>query len=56
MKSPSKDLLSFFMIAIGWMWLLNLPRVMASQGIITFLSSPYLKIIGNTHLNFQKDG
>lgn len=34
MKSPRKQLLPFFMIAFAWMWLLNLPRLLDSFGVI----------------------
>lgn len=30
--SKRKELITFFMIAFGWMWLINLPRVMAAFG------------------------
>jgi len=34
MKDSKKELLTFFIIAFGWMWLLNAPRVLASYEII----------------------
>ncbi|NIQ09909.1 MAG: CPBP family intramembrane metalloprotease [Gammaproteobacteria bacterium] len=32
MKSTKKELITFFLLAFGWMWLLNLPRVLATLG------------------------
>ena len=32
MKSTKKDLIAFFLIAFGWMWLINLPRLLAAFG------------------------
>ncbi len=32
MKSTKKELITFFILAFGWMWLLNLPRVLATFG------------------------
>ena len=34
MKSARKELIYFFLIAFGWMWGLNLPRVLASYELI----------------------
>lgn len=35
MKIARKEFLIFFIIAFGWMWILNAPRVMASFGLIS---------------------
>jgi membrane protease YdiL (CAAX protease family) len=34
MKTTKKDLFGFFILAFVWMWLINLPRVLASFGLI----------------------
>jgi membrane protease YdiL (CAAX protease family) len=34
MRSARRELVAFFSIAFGWMWLLNAPRVMAAGGIV----------------------
>jgi membrane protease YdiL (CAAX protease family) len=35
MKTLRKELVTFFLISFGWMWVLNAPRVMASYGLIS---------------------
>lgn len=35
MKSSKNQLAAFFAIAFGWMWLINLPRVLAAYGKLT---------------------
>jgi len=45
-KSTRQELINFFLIAFGWMWLINLPRVLNSFNIITL--PPLLStILGN---------
>jgi membrane protease YdiL (CAAX protease family) len=51
MKTEKNDLTFFFLIAFGWMWLINLPRVLAAFGLIEipgFLSGlmGYLALFG----------
>jgi len=43
MKSSKKDLILFFVIAFGWMWLINLPRLLATFTVIVL--PPFLSTI-----------
>ena len=51
MNKKRKDLWLFFLIAFGWMWVLNIPRILVSREIITmppFLNTllGYLAVFG----------
>lgn len=35
MKTTRNELVLFFLIAFGWMWLINLPRVLAAHNMVT---------------------
>lgn len=35
MKSTKNELIAYFVIAFGWMWLINLPRILAAFGFIS---------------------
>jgi len=61
MKSTKKELIGFFVLAFGWMWLLNLPRVLAAFGwldIPDLLSTilGYLSVFGPTVAAFILTG
>ena len=45
MKSPKKGTILFFIIAFGWMWLINLPRVLAAFGWLE-LPAPLSALMG----------
>lgn len=45
MKSSKKEIILFFIIAFGWMWLINLPRVLAAFGWLE-LPAPLSALMG----------
>ena len=42
-KSTRNELMIFFFIAFGWMWLINLPRLLSTYGNLSL--SPFLSTI-----------